>query len=64
MKDGGKKRHGLTGWLKLKFLGKDQEVSSVDQSFLNDLSDIKTIGRYEIVGKLGQGSMGLVYLGR
>jgi len=64
MKDGGKRKHGLTGWLKLKLLGKTQEVSSVDQSFLNDLSDITTIGRYEIVGKLGQGSMGLVYLGR
>jgi serine/threonine protein kinase len=29
-----------------------------------DLNDLKTIGRYEIVKKLGQGSKGSVYLGR
>jgi serine/threonine protein kinase len=29
-----------------------------------DLNDLKTIGRYEIVKKLGQGSKGLVYLGK
>jgi len=59
-----KKKLGLTSWLKLKLLGKEQEVSHVDQQFLDDLSDIRTVGRYEIVGKLGQGSMGVVYLGR
>lgn len=59
-----KKRLGLTSWLKLKLLGKEKEVSSVDQQFLDDLSDLRTVGRYEIVGKLGQGSMGLVYVGR
>jgi serine/threonine protein kinase len=59
-----KKKLGLTSWLKVKLLGKDQEVSHVDQQFLDDLSDIKAVGRYEIVGKLGQGSMGVVYLGR
>jgi len=64
MREDGEKKLGLTGWLKLKLTGRDQEVSSVDERFLHDLSDIKTIGRYEIVGKLGQGSMGLVYLGR
>jgi len=31
---------------------------------LDDLSDIKTVGRYEIIRKLGQGSTGTVYLGR
>jgi serine/threonine-protein kinase len=59
-----KKRLGLTSWLKLKLLGKEKEVSSVDQQFLDDLSDLRTVGRYEIVGKLGQGSMGVVYVGR
>jgi serine/threonine-protein kinase len=59
-----KKKLGLTSWLKLKVLGKEEEVSHVDQQFLDDLSDMRTVGRYEIVGKLGQGSMGVVYLGR
>jgi serine/threonine-protein kinase len=59
-----KKKLGLTSWLKLKLLGKEEEVSHVDQQFLDDLSDIRTVGRYEIVGKLGQGSMGVVYVGR
>ena len=60
----GKKKHSFTSWLKLKFLGKEKEASPVDTQFLADLSDIKTVGRYEIIGKLGQGSMGVVYLGR
>jgi serine/threonine protein kinase len=59
-----KKKHGLTSWLKLRFLGGEKEASPVDTQFLADLSDVKTVGRYEILGKLGQGSMGVVYLGR
>jgi serine/threonine protein kinase len=59
-----KKKHGLTSWLKVKFLGKEKEVSPIDTQFLADLSDVKTVGRYEIIGKLGQGSMGVVYLGK
>jgi len=58
------KKHGLTSWLKLKFMGKEKGEGPVDTQFLADLSDIKTVGRYEIIGKLGQGSMGMVYLGK
>jgi serine/threonine-protein kinase len=58
------KKHGLTGWLKLKFLGGGKEESPVDSKFLDDLSDVQKVGRYEISKKLGQGSMGVVYLGR
>ena len=59
-----KSKAGLTGWLKSKFLGKAQSISPVDTKFLEDLQDIKKIGRYEITGKLGRGSMGIVYQGR
>ncbi len=58
------KKQGLTNWLKLKFLRTGKEVSSIDSQFLADLSDINTVGRYEIMGKLGQGSMGVVYQGK
>jgi serine/threonine-protein kinase len=60
-----KTKLGLTSWLKFKLLGKDdKQESPVDTQFLADLSDIKTVGRYEIMAKIGQGSMGVVYLGR
>jgi serine/threonine-protein kinase len=58
------KTQGLTGWLKLKFLGPDKEEGPVDKQFLDDLSDVQKIERYEFIRKLGQGSMGLVYQGR
>jgi eukaryotic-like serine/threonine-protein kinase len=56
-------KQGLTGWIKERLSGK-KKSAPVDEKFLSDLSELKTIGRYEIVGKLGQGSMGMVFLGR
>jgi hypothetical protein len=56
------KEHPLTSWLKLKFRGKGEGTGPVDTQFLTDLSDIKTIGRYEILSQIGKGSMGVVYL--
>ena len=55
---------GLTGWFRTRFLGREKTISPVDTQFLEDLFDVKTVGRYEIIEKLGQGSMGVVYLGR
>ncbi|NLA74543.1 MAG: serine/threonine protein kinase, partial [Deltaproteobacteria bacterium] len=52
---------GLTRWLSLKLLGKEKAKSPVDQSFINDLDDIRMVDRYEITEKLGQGNMGVVY---
>jgi len=57
------KKLGVTSWLKLKLLGKEDKTSLVDTQLLDDLSSYKTIGRYDIKNKLGQGSMGVVYLG-
>lgn len=58
------KKHGFSGWLKAKVLGREEGASPVDTQFLADLSGLRTVGRYEISGKLGQGSMGVVYRGR
>jgi serine/threonine-protein kinase len=58
-------KHGFTSWLKLKFLQRSKEAESpVDGDLMRELSDLRKVGRYEIVGKLGQGSMGVVYLGK
>ncbi len=54
----------MAAWLKHKIKGKEKLDGPVDTKFLADLSGIKTVGRYEIMEKLGQGSMGVVYLGR
>jgi len=63
--DGRPVKHGFTSWLKLKLLGREKEAGfPVDGDFLRSLSGLKKIGRYEIVRKVGQGSMGVVYLGK
>lgn len=56
---------GFTSWLKLRFLQKNKEQESPSNGdLLKDLSGVRKVGRYEIIGKLGQGSMGVVYLGK
>ncbi|NLA74003.1 MAG: protein kinase [Deltaproteobacteria bacterium] len=40
------------------------EENSVDRGFLEGLSGIKNIGRYEIVSKLGRGGSGIVFLAK
>ena len=57
-------KQGFTSWLKRKFLQRYKEEGPVDGEFLQDLSDLRKVGRYEIVGKLGHGSMGVAYLGK
>ncbi len=58
------KKFGLTAILKQKFIGKEKKAIPVDSRFIAELSDIQAVGRYEIIAKLGQGSMGMVYLGK
>ncbi len=55
---------GFTRWLSVKLLGKGKSKGPVDQMFIRDLDDIEKVDRYEIIEKLGQGNMGIVYRGR
>ena len=58
MKEKGKKgqketkKKGVSSWLKNKLKGEDNLSGPVDTKFLADLSDIETVGRYEIIEKL------------
>ncbi len=58
------RKHGLTSWLKAKLFRPKETDQFIDQDLLKELADITKVGRYEIVDKLGQGSMGMVYLGK
>jgi eukaryotic-like serine/threonine-protein kinase len=62
--DPSERKHGLTSWLKARFFGMNRDVRRVDESFVAELSGVRRVGRYAIVDKLGQGSMGMVYLGK
>ena len=55
--------HGLTSWLKAKFFGPKAEAAEQRKELEAELANVSQVGRYEIVAKLGQGSMGIVYLG-
>ncbi len=55
---------GFTNWLKNKLLGRTKDLDPIDTQFLEDLKGIEKVGRYEVIEKLGQGSMGVVYKGR
>jgi len=52
---------GFTSWLSSKLLGKKEALRPVDSQFLRDLHDVEKVGRYEIIEKIGQGNMGIVY---
>jgi eukaryotic-like serine/threonine-protein kinase len=58
------RKHGLTSWLKARFFGVSKDARMVDEAFVAELSDIRRVGRYEILDKLGQGNMGMVFLGK
>lgn len=58
------RKHGFTSWFKAKLLGARPDGGPVDAKFIADVSGIKKVGRYEVLHKLGQGSMGMVFLGR
>jgi serine/threonine protein kinase len=62
--DSGDRKQGLRGWLKDRLTGKEKPMTSVDEKRLAALAELDTIGRYEIINKLGQGSMGMVFLGK
>lgn len=59
------RKQGLTSrlWLKIRSRAKEKKEPQ-ERDLLSDLSGSQKVGRYEIVGKLGQGSMGVVYLGK
>jgi len=63
-RDSGSHTHGLTSWLKARFLAPRRNGSEEEQELPESLAGLERVGRYEIQGKLGQGSMGVVYLGQ